>query len=255
MARGRASAGDQVDVKSSPVDVVTAVDTASEELIVGRLLGRPARRRRAGGGGRRPGRHQRRALDRRPDRRHGQLPLRPARLRGVHRRRGRRRGRAPGRSSTWPPASCSPPRPAAGRPLSTPAGRDRCGCAGSGPASLEQTLVGHRLRLPGGAAAGAGRRRRRAAAAGARHPPARQRRARPVRRRRRTGGRLLRAATSTRGTTPPVRWSPPRPGWWSPACPAARSPTRWRSRRRRRVADAVRSTCWPSCTPERRRSA
>ncbi len=38
VARGRASAGDQVDVKSSSVDVVTAVDTASERLIVGRLL-------------------------------------------------------------------------------------------------------------------------------------------------------------------------------------------------------------------------
>jgi myo-inositol-1(or 4)-monophosphatase len=38
VARGRASAGEQVDVKSSSVDVVTAVDTASERLIVGRLL-------------------------------------------------------------------------------------------------------------------------------------------------------------------------------------------------------------------------
>jgi myo-inositol-1(or 4)-monophosphatase len=38
VARGRATAGDQVDVKSSPVDVVTAVDRASEELVVGRLL-------------------------------------------------------------------------------------------------------------------------------------------------------------------------------------------------------------------------
>jgi myo-inositol-1(or 4)-monophosphatase len=35
---GRHSAADQVDTKSSPVDVVTAVDTASEELIVRRLL-------------------------------------------------------------------------------------------------------------------------------------------------------------------------------------------------------------------------
>jgi myo-inositol-1(or 4)-monophosphatase len=43
VARGRASAGDQVDVKSSPVDVVTAVDRASEELVVARLLAaRPA---------------------------------------------------------------------------------------------------------------------------------------------------------------------------------------------------------------------
>ena len=38
VAQGRASAGASVDVKSSPVDVVTAVDTACEELIVGRLL-------------------------------------------------------------------------------------------------------------------------------------------------------------------------------------------------------------------------
>ena len=35
---GRASAADSVDVKSSPVDVVTAVDKASEQLITGRLL-------------------------------------------------------------------------------------------------------------------------------------------------------------------------------------------------------------------------
>jgi myo-inositol-1(or 4)-monophosphatase len=39
VAEGRASAAERVDVKSSPVDVVTAVDTASEALVVGRLLG------------------------------------------------------------------------------------------------------------------------------------------------------------------------------------------------------------------------
>jgi len=39
VARGRATAAEQVDVKSSPVDMVTAVDRACEELIVGRLLG------------------------------------------------------------------------------------------------------------------------------------------------------------------------------------------------------------------------
>ena len=39
VADGRATAAERVDVKSSPVDVVTAVDRASEELIVGRLLG------------------------------------------------------------------------------------------------------------------------------------------------------------------------------------------------------------------------
>jgi myo-inositol-1(or 4)-monophosphatase len=39
VVRGRSSAGEQVGTKSSPVDVVTAVDTASERLIADRLLG------------------------------------------------------------------------------------------------------------------------------------------------------------------------------------------------------------------------
>jgi myo-inositol-1(or 4)-monophosphatase len=39
VARGRATAGEQVEVKSSSVDMVTAVDRASEELVVSRLLG------------------------------------------------------------------------------------------------------------------------------------------------------------------------------------------------------------------------
>ena len=39
VARGRASAAEQVDVKSSPVDMVTAVDRACEELVTSRLLG------------------------------------------------------------------------------------------------------------------------------------------------------------------------------------------------------------------------
>src|SRR4051794_19642284 len=39
VARGRGAAGEQVEVKSSPVDMVTTVDRASEELVVGRLLG------------------------------------------------------------------------------------------------------------------------------------------------------------------------------------------------------------------------
>src|SRR5690349_24457114 len=39
VTRGRATAAADVDVKSSPTDVVTAVDKASEKLIVGRLLG------------------------------------------------------------------------------------------------------------------------------------------------------------------------------------------------------------------------
>jgi myo-inositol-1(or 4)-monophosphatase len=38
VAAGRATAADHVHVKSSPVDVVTAVDRATEEMVVGRLL-------------------------------------------------------------------------------------------------------------------------------------------------------------------------------------------------------------------------
>jgi myo-inositol-1(or 4)-monophosphatase len=56
VARGRATAADHVDVKSSPVDVVTAVDKASEELVVGRLLGaRPGDGVRGGEGADRAG--------------------------------------------------------------------------------------------------------------------------------------------------------------------------------------------------------
>src|SRR3954462_10556771 len=39
VARGRGTAGEHVDVKSSPVDMVTAVDRATGELVGGRLLG------------------------------------------------------------------------------------------------------------------------------------------------------------------------------------------------------------------------
>jgi myo-inositol-1(or 4)-monophosphatase len=39
VAVGRAGARERVDVKSSPVDMVTAVDKACEELVIGRLLG------------------------------------------------------------------------------------------------------------------------------------------------------------------------------------------------------------------------
>jgi myo-inositol-1(or 4)-monophosphatase len=56
VARGRGTAGEHVDVKSSSVDLVTAVDRASEELVVGRLLGaRPDDGLLGEEGGERPG--------------------------------------------------------------------------------------------------------------------------------------------------------------------------------------------------------
>lgn len=56
IARERAGAGAQVDTKSSPTDVVTAVDRAAEELITARLLGaRPGDGLLGEEGGERPG--------------------------------------------------------------------------------------------------------------------------------------------------------------------------------------------------------
>ena len=218
-----------VHVKSSPVDVVTAVDTACEELIVGRLLAaRPDDGVLGEEGSSRTG-VQRGPLGRRPDRRDGQLPLRLPGLRGVDRGRGRRAGPGGGRPQRrhggvvhrHRGGGAHLARRAATEP--EPAWPGAARVAGADPG-------GHRVRLPGGAAAGAGRRRRRAPAAGPRHPPGGERGAGPVLGRRRAGGRLLRAGLNP-GTTRPGRWSRRRPAWSSPACRAARSPSRWRSSR------------------------
>ena len=91
---GAAPTGSTVaGTKSSDVDVVTEADRACEELIRDRLLGGPPRRRRSSArrAATSPGTTGR-ALDRRPDRRHRELPLRPAAVRRVDRRRARRRG-------------------------------------------------------------------------------------------------------------------------------------------------------------------
>ena len=100
-----------------------------------------SRRRDPGRGGRRPPGHLGRALGRRPDRRHRELPLRPARLRRVGRGGGRRRRWSRASCVTSRPASSTPPRSGDGadprrrsrsavRP-SPPAGR----AAGRSPAS------------------------------------------------------------------------------------------------------------------------
>ena len=91
--RERRTHGVQVaDTKSSDVDVVTQPDRESEALIRRLVLERRPGRRVPGRGDRRRVRLLGRALGRRPDRRHRQLPLRPAGVLRLDRRRGRRRG-------------------------------------------------------------------------------------------------------------------------------------------------------------------
>ena len=81
-----------MQTKSSPTDIVTEMDRAAEQLIRGRLLAaRPDDAILGEEGGR--DRRRPRALDRRPARRHRELPVRAARLGGQHRRRGCRRRR------------------------------------------------------------------------------------------------------------------------------------------------------------------
>ena len=59
-------------------------------------------------------------------------------------------------------------------------------------------------------------------------------RARPVLGGRRPAGRATTSSGSSPGTTRPAGWSPPRPARCSAGCTAGRSPSRWRSPRRRR---------------------
>ena len=81
-----------VETKSSPTDMVTEMDRASERLIVSTLLAaRPDDGILGEEGSTRPGTSGA-AVGRRPARRHDQLPVRPSRLGRVDRRRGRRRG-------------------------------------------------------------------------------------------------------------------------------------------------------------------
>ena len=96
VAGGRFFTG-AASVKSSPTDLVTEIDRASEALIVATLLrARPDDGVR-GRGRQLPGGLDRRHVGHRPARRHHQLPLRDPGLRrldrGVGRRAGRRRSR------------------------------------------------------------------------------------------------------------------------------------------------------------------
>ena len=135
--------------------------------------------------------HQRRPLDHRPDRRHHQLPLRPARLRRARSppavddgRGGRRGGRTRSPSELFTAtrgggATCN------GEPIALRRATDLVARRSSPPASPT---------TPSGGAAQADGRSARLIGRGPRHPPGRRGRARPV-----LGGRRpARRATSSR---------------------------------------------------------
>ena len=86
----------RISSKTSPTDLVSEADLASERAIGEVLARRAPGRRRAGRGGRRAGRPQRAALDRRPARWDRELPLRHAPLVRERRRRGLRAERSSG---------------------------------------------------------------------------------------------------------------------------------------------------------------
>ena len=148
----------EVGTKSTDTDVVTAGrPTRSSGYIVAELAAaRPGRRgarrgvrRRCGGAARVAG-----ALDPRPDRRHRQLPLRPAALRRVARGRGRRRSWSPAWCATRPPAT-SGRRSAAAAPTVArrPRRADRLDGDRPGPGADR-----HRIRLRPGATGASGAR-------------------------------------------------------------------------------------------------
>ena len=96
---GRAAGGCGVDVKSI-ADRRGHRGGPGLRAVAGRRAGPAAAGRRAARrGGRGPGRRQRRALGGGPHRRHGELPLRPAPVRGV--------GARPSGTGEWSPAPCT----------------------------------------------------------------------------------------------------------------------------------------------------
>ena len=246
--------GDGVATKSTPTDVVTAVRPCAGDPDPG-SAGRAAPRRPGGGRGtgrsgasgrggrgRRHGHH----LGGRPDRRHGELPVRDALVRGVPGGGAGRGlgGRCGDRTGVRTAVECGP---RCRRHLRRAAG---AGLHGDRARTLD---AGHRLLLQRRAEVPAGPDDQRDAAARARCAAGRLGRARPVCGGRRVGGRLRRArlqlvglgrrradrGRGRRGASGcPVRPAPTRPrtGW-------ARTPC-WRPP----PASPSRSPRWPSGT-------
>ncbi len=125
--------------KSSSVDVVTEMDLAAEKLITALIAERRPEDGILGEEGASTARQQRRPLGRRPPRRHGELPVRPAHLGRLRGGRAGRRGR--GRRGVRPDARGGVPRGAGRRAWATGAweGERRLACRPSPP--LDQALV------------------------------------------------------------------------------------------------------------------
>ena len=190
--RLRAEGVEVAGTKSSAIDIVTRADQAAEALIKRRLLGARPDDGMVGEEGDDLRGHLGRGLDRRPHRRHRELPLRAAALRRQHRRRGRRSRSSPGWSWLRRSSSSTSPRWAVARPAT--AGR-------SGPGQWSRWPSGwsHRFQLRAARPRPAGGVHRPAAAAGPRPPPARLLRSRPVRGRLRHPRRLCRGGAAHLG--------------------------------------------------------
>ena len=203
--------------KSTPTDLVSEADLASERAIRELLAGRRPDDGFVGEEGDSAGGHERPQLGRRPARRHRQLPVRDPAVVGQRRRARRATARSRARSMTPTATSCSAPR------SDGAARRSRAphGAASSSRRQRPATSATGERGAGGGARGGDGRdrlrlRRGRARGAGAR---ARARSLPRVRDIRRFGsaaldldvdrGRPLRRATSSArsssGTSPPAR--------------------------------------------------
>ena len=197
---GRRQRG-QVDLDASraDTDIVTEFDRASERLIVDGLLAERPDDAIVGEEGTDSAGASGVALADRPDRRHHQLPLRPARLRRLDRRVDRRTGTLAG--AVYVPAT-DELFAADRRPGRDAERRRRSAAATTADAGQALVATGFCYLVERRAT-----RRQRFAeliGQGPRHPPLRRGRHRPVLRRRRPRRRATTSSGSARGTGPPA---------------------------------------------------
>ena len=190
---GRKDGLTSISTKSTDTDIVTEFDRASERLIVDGLRAARPDDAIVGEEGTDSAGRVGDSLADRSDRRHHQLPLRPARLRRVDRRAVGRRPAGRRRLHAGQPTSCSRPPPAAGRTLN--GAPIRC----STTSSLHQALVATGFCYQIERRRDQAQRIAEVIPEDPRHPPARRSCRRPVLRRRRATRRVLRAVARTVG--------------------------------------------------------